>query len=114
MPFATEIHPVPGNLAESTADLLVLPVLTGEEGPEAVEGVADGGLTQVLPSPLADLFAHYALTGKPGELSQFPVSRDGGLVRLALLGVGSGSPDDLRKAGAALSRAAGRPGPRRS
>ncbi|WP_026118951.1 leucyl aminopeptidase [Nocardiopsis ganjiahuensis] len=106
MPFAMEIHPVPGTLAESTADLLVLPVLTGEEGPEAVEGVTDGGLTQVLPSPLADLFAHYALTGKPGELSQFPVSRDGGLVRLALLGVGSGSPDDLRKAGAALSRAA--------
>lgn len=106
MPFATEIHPVPGTLAESTADLLVLPVLTGEEGPEAVEGVADGGLTQVLPSQLADLFAHYALTGKPGELAQFPVSRDGGLVRLALLGVGSGSPDDLRKAGAALSRAA--------
>ena len=106
MPFATEIHPVPGTLAESTADLLVLPVLAGEEGPEAVEGVTDGGLTQVLPSSLADLFTHYALTGKPGELSQFPVSRDGGLVRLALLGVGSGSPDDLRKAGAALSRAA--------
>ncbi|GHC76748.1 hypothetical protein GCM10007079_13350 [Nocardiopsis terrae] len=106
MPFATEIHPVPGTLAESTADLLVLPVLTGEEGPEAVEGVVDGGLTQVLPAPLTDLFTHYALTGKPGELSQFPVSRDGGLVRLALLGVGSGGPDDLRKAGAALARAA--------
>ncbi|MFE1169454.1 leucyl aminopeptidase [Nocardiopsis sp. NPDC058789] len=106
MPFATEIHPVPGTLAESTADLLVLPVLAGEEGPEAVEGVTDGGLTQVLPSSLAELFAHYALTGASGELSQFPVSRDGGLVRLALLGVGSGSPADLRKAGAALSRAA--------
>ncbi|WP_017603506.1 leucyl aminopeptidase [Nocardiopsis alkaliphila] len=106
MPFATEIHPLPGTLAESTADLLVLPVLTGEEGPEAVEGVAESGLTAVLPATLMDLFAHYSLTGKSGELSQFPVTRDGGLVRLALLGVGSGTPADLRKAGAALARAA--------
>ena len=106
MPFATEIHPLPGTLAESTADLLVLPVLTGEEGPEAVEGVTDSGLTAVLPATLTDLFAHYSLTGKSGELSQFPVTRDGGLVRLALLGVGSGTPADLRKAGAALARAA--------
>lgn len=106
VPFATEIQPRSGSLAESTADLLVLPVLSGDGGPAEVEGVAEGGLTQVLPAPLTDLFAHYSLTGKPGELAQFPVPRDQGLVRLALLGVGSGSPDDLRKAGAALSRAA--------
>ncbi|WP_042283156.1 leucyl aminopeptidase [Nocardiopsis alba] len=106
MPFATEIRPRPGTLAESTADLLVLPVLTGGEGPEAAEGVADGGLTSALPAPLTELFAHYSLTGAPGELSRFPVSRDGGLVGLALLGVGSGSPADLRKAGAVLARAA--------
>ncbi|MFD6951944.1 leucyl aminopeptidase [Nocardiopsis sp. TSRI0078] len=106
MPFATEIRPRPGSLAESAADLLVLPVLSGDGGPTEDEGVADGGLTQVLPAPLTDLFAHYSLAGKPGELAQFPVPRDQGLARLALLGVGSGSPDDLRKAGAALSRAA--------
>ncbi|MEU3310393.1 leucyl aminopeptidase [Nocardiopsis sp. NPDC055551] len=106
MPFATEIHPLAGTLAESTADLLVLPVLAGEEGPEPVEGVADSGLAAVLPAALTDLFAHYTLTGKSGEFSQFPVTRDGGLVRLALLGVGSGTPGDLRKAGAALARAA--------
>ncbi|MBR8744823.1 leucyl aminopeptidase [Nocardiopsis sp. MG754419] len=106
MPFATEIHPLTGTLAESTADLLVLPVLAGEEGPEVVEGVADSGLAAALPAALTDLFAHYALTGTAGEFSQFPVTRDGGLVRLALLGVGSGTPAELRKAGAALARAA--------
>ncbi|HJE59919.1 MAG TPA: leucyl aminopeptidase [Nocardiopsis listeri] len=106
MPFATEIHPLTGTLAESTADLLVLPVLAGEEGPEPVEGVADSGLAAVLPAALTDLFAHYTLTGKPGEFSRFPVTRDGGLVGLALLGVGSGTPGDLRKAGATLARAA--------
>jgi leucyl aminopeptidase len=106
VPFATEIHPVPGKLVDSTADLLVLPLIPGDSGPEAVEGVAESGLTQVLPASLTDLFAHYSLTGKPGELAHFPVPRDQGLVRLALLGVGSGSPDDLRKAGAALARAA--------
>ncbi|WP_304451807.1 leucyl aminopeptidase [Nocardiopsis sp. YSL2] len=106
MPFATQIHPVAGTLADSTADLLVLPVFAGDDGPAAVDGVADSGLTQVLPGALRDLFTHYSLTGKAGELAQFPVARDGGLVRLALLGVGSGTPDDLRKAGAALSRSA--------
>ncbi len=106
VPFATQIQPRPGNLAESSADLLVIPVLSGDSGPTEVEGVADSGLTQVLPAPLTDLFAHYSLAGKPGESAQFPVPGDQGLVRLALLGVGSGSPDDLRKAGAALARAA--------
>lgn len=103
MPFATEIGPVPGTLAESAADLLVLP-MSAEGGASA--GSTESGLTGVLPAPLDDLFAHYALTGKPGETAQFPVPRDEGLVRLALLGVGTGSPDDLRKAGAALARVA--------
>ncbi|MCY9785728.1 leucyl aminopeptidase [Nocardiopsis sp. EMB25] len=105
MPFATQIQSRAGNLAESTADLLVLPVFA-DDGPKAAEGVAESGLGGDLPAPLTDLFTHYSLTGKSGELVQFPVSRDEGLARLALLGVGSGSPDDLRKAGAALSRAA--------
>ncbi|MDT0329179.1 leucyl aminopeptidase [Nocardiopsis lambiniae] len=106
MPFATEINPITGTLDETTADLLVLPVRTGDDGPAVVEGVAASGLNRALPAPLTDLFTHYSLTGKAGEAVWFPVSREQGLVRLALLGVGSGSPDDLRKAGAALSRAA--------
>ncbi|MFD6098182.1 leucyl aminopeptidase [Nocardiopsis flavescens] len=106
MPFATEINPVTGTLDDTAADLLVLPVQAADGGPAAVDGVEAGGLDRVLPAPLTDLFTHYSLTGKAGESVQFPVSRDQGLARLALLGVGSGSPDDLRKAGAALSRAA--------
>jgi len=103
VPFATEISPVPGTLAESPADLLVLPVSKEDGSPS---GTVDGGLTAVLPAPLTDLIEHYALTGAAGELSQFPVRRESGLARLALLGVGSGTPDDLRKAGAAIARAA--------
>ncbi|GHD18844.1 leucyl aminopeptidase [Nocardiopsis kunsanensis] len=103
MPFATEISPVPGTLTESTADLLVLPV-TKEDG--SPSGTVDGGLTAVLPAPLTDLIAHYELTGGAGELSQLPVRREAGLARLALLGVDAGTPDDLRKAGAAIARAA--------
>ncbi|MFY7067908.1 leucyl aminopeptidase [Nocardiopsis changdeensis] len=106
MPFATEINPVTGTLDDTAADLLVLPVQAADEGPAAVQGVEEGGLGRALPAVLTDLFTHYSLTGKAGESVQFPVSRDQGLARLALLGVGSGSPDDLRKAGAALSRAA--------
>ena len=106
MPFATEINPVTGTLDDTAADMLVLPVRATDEGAAAVQGVAEGGVSRALPAPLTELFTHYSLTGKAGESVQFPVSRDQGLASLALLGVGSGSPDDLRKAGAALSRAA--------
>ncbi|WP_028647418.1 leucyl aminopeptidase [Nocardiopsis sp. CNT312] len=103
MPFTTQIQPRRGSLADSTADLLVLPVASGDDAPIAAGGAE--AVAGLLPAPLDDLFTHYSLTGAPGELVQFPVPRDGSLTRLALLGVGPGSPGDLRKAGAALSRA---------
>lgn len=44
-------------------------------------------------------------TGKAGELIEIPVvSPSGKLSRIYLIGIGINSPDDLRKAGAALSR----------
>ncbi|MFC4560477.1 leucyl aminopeptidase [Nocardiopsis mangrovi] len=111
MPFATEIHPVAGSLADSTADLVVLPVRSGDDGPVAVAaGACDApaDLDTLLPAPLADLVAHYDLKGRPGEFAQFPARLGQGreLVRFGLLGVGAATPADLRTAGAALARAA--------
>ncbi|MFC3997177.1 leucyl aminopeptidase [Nocardiopsis sediminis] len=111
MPFATEIHPVAGTLADSTADLLVLPVRSGDDGPQAVAAGAwddPADLDALLPAPLADLLAHYDLKGRAGEFAQFPVNLapGRGLVRFGLLGVGAATPADLRTAGAALTRAA--------
>jgi leucyl aminopeptidase len=44
--------------------------------------------------------------GEPGTLVQVPVPGQGPLERVLLVGTGTGAPADLRKAGAALSRAA--------
>ncbi|GAA2013901.1 M17 family metallopeptidase [Nocardiopsis rhodophaea] len=109
MPFATEIHPAPGTLADSAADLVAIPVRTDSDGPVAVTtgtGWSPEALDTRLPAPFADLIAHYELTGKPGETATFPADLGRGLVRLALLGTGAGVPDDLRAAGAALARLA--------
>lgn len=66
----------------------------------------DAGIEARLPASLAELLTHYGLRGAPGEKAEFPVDLGNGLVRLALVGVGSQTPADLRKAGAALARLA--------
>ncbi|MDT0302312.1 leucyl aminopeptidase [Streptomonospora wellingtoniae] len=108
MPIATEIRPVAGTLIDSAADLVAIPVVRGE-APAAVTvgaGPDPADLVARLPASLADLVAHYELTGKPGETTQFPADFGDGLVRVVLLGVGDAAPADLRAAGAALARAA--------
>ncbi|WP_039821077.1 leucyl aminopeptidase [Nocardiopsis halophila] len=109
MPFPTQIHPVAGSVAEAGADLAVVAVRAGAEGPEPVAGppgALPDGLDARLPAPLAELIAHYELTGRAGETAQFAADLGGGLVRVALLGVGEGTAADLRTAGAALARLA--------
>jgi leucyl aminopeptidase len=109
VPFATEIHPAPGTLADSAADLVALPVRGGDDGPVAVTAGAcadPAGIDARLPAPITELLAHYDLTGRPGEIAQFPADLGRGLVRVALVGVGAAAPADLRRAGAALARAA--------
>ncbi|MDA8369584.1 MAG: leucyl aminopeptidase [Nocardiopsaceae bacterium] len=109
MPFATEIHPISGTLADSTADLVALPIRSEDEGPTAVTagtGYGPADLDARLPASLAELIAHYEFTGKPGQIAQFPADLGGGLVRLVLLGVGAATPGDLRRAGAAFARCA--------
>jgi len=44
-------------------------------------------------------------TGAVGEIASVPVSRDGGLLTVHLVGIGDGRPVDLRRAGATLARA---------
>ncbi|GAA3722560.1 leucyl aminopeptidase [Spinactinospora alkalitolerans] len=109
MPFATEIHPVAGDLADSAADLLALPVRAGDDGPVVVTdgaGPDPADLDARLPAPLTELLAHYDVKGGAGQIVEFPADLGRGLVRLVLLGVGAATPRDLRSAGAALARAA--------
>ncbi len=91
------------------AEVLALPVLPGVDG----DGVTLGpGAAELLDESDLDLFAvleHARATGKAGEVTAVPVATTTGLadtdLRLVLLvGVGAGTPRDLRRAGAAIAR----------
>ena len=108
MPLATEIHPVEGVLAESTADRLVLVVRSGPDGPQPVldgVGLNPADLDARFPAPVAQLFDTYEFSGKPGQVTEFPVDLGRGLVRLSFLGIGDATPGEMRRAGAALAGA---------
>ena len=114
----TQVSPPELSLSEepparvSGAEVLALPVLAGgEDG--STEGVTLGpGAAELLDAAELDLFAvleHARATGKAGEVTAVPVASSGGLagtdLRLVLLvGVGSGTPKELRRAGAAIAR----------
>jgi leucyl aminopeptidase len=52
----------------------------------------------------AEAICAYDLSGRAGEVTRLAVRTPDGVIRLVLLGVGDGSPADLRRAGAALAR----------
>ena len=81
--------------------LLAVPVRPGDDG-----GAPAGPLPAGLPDGLdvAALLARESAKGAAGEVVSAPVTGDGPLERVLLLGVGEASPADLRKAGAALAR----------
>ena len=106
-------------LAEPEVDALVLPVAPpaegddGEEGVQPRAGTADAAARYGV--DLADLADRLDLHGAPGEAHTVQLPRAtapdarlpwAGLPpRLVIVGVGSGTPRDLRRAGAAVARA---------
>lgn len=123
MALPTQVDPPLITLAKTSpidvlgADVVAVPVLSNPSG-DAPEG---SGLTPLTLGPGSaellgeidiDLFALLDLakaTAKPGEVVDHAVLEPSGLsnpaLRLVLLvGVGEGTPDDLRRAGAALAR----------
>lgn len=88
-------------------DVVALPVLADPGGPVLGPGAAE--LLEELDEDLFELLEASRCTGKAGEVVDRVVLATAGLtnpdLRLVLLvGVGSGTPDDLRRAGAALAR----------
>jgi leucyl aminopeptidase len=87
---------------------LAYPVLPADDtvgtgllvSPAADELAAAAGLD------LWDVLAAAGATGAAGEVFAFPVARDGALLTVYLVGVGAQDTQDLRRAGAALARAA--------
>ncbi|HWH29660.1 MAG TPA: leucyl aminopeptidase [Mycobacteriales bacterium] len=83
------------------ASVLALPTAPGSDGaPPDVLGQVPGDL------PAAVLLGREKATGEPGEVVVVPLPSSEAPERLLLVGTGSGSPRDLRTAGAALARRA--------
>jgi leucyl aminopeptidase len=90
-------------------DVVAVPVLADDDGPTLGPGAAE--LVDALGDDLFALLDAASATGKVGEVVERVVLDTTGLdnkdLRLVLLvGVGAGTPDDLRRAGAALARRA--------
>jgi leucyl aminopeptidase len=87
-------------------DVLAIAVLHDEDGPTLGPGGAD-----LLDRTGLDVFTileHHRATGKVGEVVAHPLDLDAaadGMRTLLLVGVGAGTPGELRRAGAALARA---------
>jgi leucyl aminopeptidase len=93
--------PAGGSLAAHLASV------TGEAGDGAdivvaVQGAETAGLDPYLGSPVADVLAACAATGKAGEVTPVPMRAGDKPRRLLFVGLGDESIADLRKAGAAL------------
>jgi leucyl aminopeptidase len=87
--------------------IVAVPVLVGEDGPVLGPGSAELG--DDLGIDLTQLVAAAEATGATGEVTELPVVRTSDLVnsalsRVLLIGVGAGTPTDLRRAGATLAR----------
>jgi leucyl aminopeptidase len=107
VPVQTQLRTVEGTIRGSanTAEVVAVPV---RSGPEIDPAYADG-LAGLFPLGAADLLAHEEAKGEPGEFVRAPFRMGEGLTELVLFGVGDGSPDALRRAGATLAqRARGR------
>jgi leucyl aminopeptidase len=89
------------------AEVVAVPILADGDGPTLGPGAAE--LLDELELDVFALLEHHKAKGKTGEVVEHPVlSPDGlsnGSLRSVLfVGVGKGTPADLRKAGAALAR----------
>ncbi len=89
------------------AHVVALPVLADEAGPTLGPGAAE--LLDEIDEDLFGLLEHAGATGAAGEVVErfVPDARtlpNPDLVTVLLVGVGSGSSDDLRRAGAAVAR----------
>ena len=70
----------------------------------ALTGVHGTALAAATGLSAAEAIAAYDLSGQAGEVARLAARTPDGVIRLILLGVGDGSPAELRRAGAALAR----------
>ncbi|HEY2522367.1 MAG TPA: leucyl aminopeptidase family protein [Streptosporangiaceae bacterium] len=77
------------------------------DGWAEVTGTGTSALATAIGLSVPEAVTAFDLSGKPGETVRVAARTADGVRRLILLGVGDGSPADLRRAGAALARQVG-------
>jgi leucyl aminopeptidase len=90
----------------SQFDAIAVPILKSEESIEIGNSKIAKLLAKDFEINLSALLANWPdATAKAGELIEVPISSDrAALTRIYFIGVGEGTPEDLRKAGVSLSR----------
>ena len=84
---------------------LILPLYSSDLGAVAHENDGADQLLAKCEQNLVEILAQWPeYSAKAGEILEIPIARMGKLVRLFILGFGTGSTEDARKAGAALGR----------
>ncbi len=84
-------------------DVLAYAVARGDDAPSVA--VEADEIAEAAGLDLLKVLAHAGHTGKAGETVSLPLARDGAVVEVLLVGVGARTPDEVRRAGAALARA---------
>jgi leucyl aminopeptidase len=102
----TEVRLVADPLVDADADVLAVGVRPGEQGPVTAPTAA--ALADRLGVSLDRALARASASGEAAEIVDLPLSTDGPVERLLLVGLGDGGPLAVRRAGAALARAARR------
>ena len=95
------------NLAKSLEKYgaLVLPVSTTDSGPVADSGSLATSFLLKSGQSFEEILENWPdFSGQAGEILEIPITPNGNLTRLFVLGIGSGSVEDARKAGASLGR----------
>ena len=99
---ATRPHALAG------VDVIALPVLEGVDGQAPVLGPGAAEVGELLEVDLVAVLEADRASGKVGEVTVLPVplgaSDNAELRQVLLVGLGSASPDDFRRAGATLAR----------
>ena len=113
MPLPPQVSPPEFALRDAAPSRLVgvgivaVPVLVGDDGPVLGPGAAE--LADDLAVDLTEVLSSADATGETGEVTELPVVgtadlANSSLSRVLMIGVGDGTPTDLRRAGATLAR----------
>jgi leucyl aminopeptidase len=92
--------------AVSGVEVVAVPVLPTGEGGVPLLGPGADELADALSVDLLGVVESQRATGKAGEITTCPLVLDDRALLVLLVGVGEQAPDDLRRAGAAVARAA--------